>query len=398
MPDLQTSLDLCTYCPRLCSHTCPVSLVEGRETVTPQAKMALLRTLRKEQERAARTQAPSAASQLLPAPLPAQEESPSPGPGAALYACTGCGACTEACLHGVRPGQALLEGRGLAEALTLDLPRRQRERAQDASAAVQRAVPPERRAAHAQVAYLPACLSRRQGGQPGEGPAEEARLAMQVFDRLAASRAEAEIAIAAPREACGGYPLYAAGRMEQFRVYAEVFAREVAGHDTLVLGCPACTWLLRTQYPAHGVPLRPRVEHASEYLARMAQDLPVRRLLPEALYHDPCYLGRHLGVYEEPRALLARTVSRPLEFPKSRAEAACCGGGGLLPLTAPETALAMARERLADHARGAGGAQSEAPPEMPPIVTACPSCALSLDRAGAKRVLGLLELLAEAIA
>jgi Fe-S oxidoreductase len=384
MPDLQTSLDLCTYCPRLCSHTCPVSLVEGRETVTPQAKMALLRTLRREQERATRGHAPSSASQLTPVPAEVHEE---PGtPGAALYACTGCGACTEACLHGVRPGQALLEGRGLAEAMTLDLPRRQRERAQDASAAVQRAVPPERRAAHAQVAYLPACLSRRPGGEAGEGPAEEARLALQVFDRLAQCRAEAEIAIAAPREACGGYPLYAAGRMEQFRVYAEVFAREVAGHDTLVLGCPACTWLLRTQYPAHGVPLRPKVEHMSEYLARMVQDLPVRRLLPEAIYHDPCYLGRRLGVYEEPRALLTRTVSRPLEFPRSRAEAACTGGGGLLPRTAPETALGMARERLAD-----------APPDVP-IVTACPSCALGMNRAGAKKVMGLLELLAEAIA
>ena len=40
MLDLKTSLEHCTFCPRLCSHTCPVSLTSAREALTPQAKMS----------------------------------------------------------------------------------------------------------------------------------------------------------------------------------------------------------------------------------------------------------------------------------------------------------------------------------------------------------------------
>ena len=46
MPGLETSLTYCTYCPKLCRHTCPVSNATARETLTPQTKMATMRLLR----------------------------------------------------------------------------------------------------------------------------------------------------------------------------------------------------------------------------------------------------------------------------------------------------------------------------------------------------------------
>ena len=47
------------------------------------------------------------------------------------------------------------------------------------------------------------------------------------------------------------------------------------------------------------------------------------------VWHDPCYLGRHNGVYEEPRRLLARIPEiELLEFEESREASLCCGGGG----------------------------------------------------------------------
>ena len=46
-------------------------------------------------------------------------------------------------------------------------------------------------------------------------------------------------------------------------------------------------------------------------------------------YHDPCYLGRHNGIYEEPREALKKVPGLELrELPESRVDSLCCGGGG----------------------------------------------------------------------
>lgn len=376
-PDLKTSLDLCTFCPRLCSHTCPVSLAEARETVTPQVKMATLAALRR-----ARGDEPSAAP---------------------LYACTGCGACTEACLHHVEPGQALLEGRGLSDRLgqappvLSGLPARHRRFAAALAAVVRRAVPPHRRKTAAGLSYLPGCLhdvpdAGAELGDADPGPGEDALRALRVLDRLGLPE---PAAIADVSLLDAGYPLYAAGLSEPFRLYAEVFAREIEGHGTLALGCPACAWLLRTQYRRHGVPVRPRIVHISEVLAPLSDRLQVATPLLRAVYHDPCYLSRHLRVTDEPRQVLRRAVAELQEFPQNRAQSTCCGAGGLLPLTAPATAAAIAGDRLAElDAPGApAGASADAGPV---IVTACPSCQRHLGAEARRRggvVLGLLEVL-----
>lgn len=363
MMDLTQAIELCTFCPRLCSDRCPVSLVEARETVTPQAKMAWLGLLRQ--------QVPEAPGAPPRSTLP-------------VYACTGCGACTQACLHRVEPGVHLLAGRALAEEqqaghpALADLPRRQRARGRAAAAEVAGAVPEQRRRPDAPVAYLPPCLA--QGG-----PGEDARRMLQLADRAPGLSGEAPMSIAATDSSCAGYPLLAGGFVEDFRLYAEDFARQVAGHATLVVGCPACAWLLRTQYPLHGVPVRPHVLHLAEWLGRHAEALPETPPLGRTAYHNPCYLGRGLGVYEEPRAVLGRATAALCEFARNRQEATCAGGGALLPLTAPETARAIAEERL-----------RELPPGVETVVTACPSCQRQLAGvAGAPRVLGLLEVFQE---
>src|SRR5262245_14773618 len=91
MPDLATSLSYCTYCPKLCRHVCPVSNAEAKETLVPQAKMASLRLLRTVDDRR------------------------DSGSFASQYGCTGCGACTDFCLHKVPVGPSLFQGREQAE-------------------------------------------------------------------------------------------------------------------------------------------------------------------------------------------------------------------------------------------------------------------------------------------
>ena len=92
-------------------------------------------------------------------------------------------------------------------------------------------------------------------------------------------------------------------------------------------------------------------------------------------WHDPCQLGRGLGVYDAPRAdALPRPRSeRPTSSPSQREQAVCSGAGGLLPSTMPETARAIADARLEAHGRAGGGR----------IVTACASSLLAMRKRAA---------------
>ena len=70
------------------------------------------------------------------------------------------------------------------------------------------------------------------------------------------------------------------------------------------------------------------IEHHSELLARHAAKLPSATASREkVVYHDPCYLGRYRGVYDEPRNVLAQSVD-VLEAPRNREKSFCCGAGG----------------------------------------------------------------------
>jgi Fe-S oxidoreductase len=101
--------------------------------------------------------------------------------------------------------------------------------------------------------------------------------------------------------------------------------------------------------------------------AGAALDAPVR-------WHDPCQLGRGLGVYEAPRSVLARVLGRvPDEFLDAREKALCAGAGGLLPSTMPAVADDIARTRLSELARVRGGR----------VVTGCASSLRALRRAAA---------------
>jgi Fe-S oxidoreductase len=351
MPDLETSLSYCTYCPKLCRHTCPVSNALPKETLVPQAKMASMRLLRiGETPRAAESTA-------------------------SLYGCTGCGACTAFCRHDVKVAEALFTGRAEAERegqghpALADLVPRFVARAERAAGELARilAETPIDANHHPRVGFLPGC----------EAP-ERSRTALELFRRLGTE----PISLLALPRACGGYPLLAAGAEDEFRLHAERTAKALAAYERVVVHCPACAYTMKHAYPRFGVPLAPRVEHSAEFLAPFADALPVVRKERAAYYHDPCYLGRHLGVYDPPRRLLERAVERVHEFSLARDDAACSGGGGLLPITMPEVADEIARERLLEP-KEAG---------VDRVITACGTCKQRLSRDGIEAI-DLLELL-----
>lgn len=186
-------------------------------------------------------------------------------------------------------------------------------------------------------------------------------------------------------EVCCGAPLLYAGDQKRFHEQARRFADSMRGKDRLVVADAGCAAVILKHYPEK---LSIPVLHFSELAAREAMRLRRVDLPGPVRWHDPCQLGRGLGVYEPPRQVLARVLGRsPEEFERTRDDARCSGAGGLLPVTMPDVSRGIAEQRLADHARSGGGT----------IVTACASSARAFARAGAGLVLDLATVVARAL-
>jgi Fe-S oxidoreductase len=121
----------------------------------------------------------------------------------------------------------------------------------------------------------------------------------------------------------------------------------------------------------------PPVEHISQVLANevKAGNIQFHQIENEDkvyAYHDPCYLGRHNQIYDEPRAVLdAIPGLKRVEMKRSRDRSFCCGGGGLMLFYEPkeEQRMGVLRVRMAAEA----GANV--------IVTACPFCMVNIEDA-----------------
>jgi Fe-S oxidoreductase len=120
----------------------------------------------------------------------------------------------------------------------------------------------------------------------------------------------------------------------------------------------------------------PPVEHISQVIARGVKSGKIAFRPVENgdvyTYHDPCYLGRHNQVYDDPRDVLdAIPGLKRVEMPRSRDRSFCCGGGGLMLFYEPkeEQRIGVKRVQMAAEA----GANV--------IVTACPFCMVNIEDA-----------------
>jgi Fe-S oxidoreductase len=173
-------------------------------------------------------------------------------------------------------------------------------------------------------------------------------------------------------------------------------ASRLAGVRRLVVSDAGCALTMRVRYGEVGTRLPEQLEvvHLVELAARALPDVPrldapfLRRIRNGGVrYHDACALGRGLGVYAAPRALLTRLLgAAPHEFARHGVEARCAGGGGILPSTDRPTADAIAAARVDEHLDEGGGA----------IATTCASSRKSLARGGRARVFDVTTLLARA--
>lgn len=359
---LRTSLETCVFCPKLCRAACPVSNVEANETVTPWGKMSVAYF-------AARGDVPFDA-----------------GHAETAWACTGCFACRDRCKHenevapalGVARAEAF--SRGVAPEAATKVAARWPERARDLSGAMDviATQTDTDRSGAGEVAVLVGC------GYARRAP-EVARDAIHATQALTSAKVR-------PVRACCGLPLLHAGDHEGFVAAARTFASEVAKAPRLVAVDPGCARTLLVEYERVGVRL-PRVELFVDLAAGARSKL---RGLSESemsemggatvRWHDPCQLGRGLGRYEEPRVVLEKVAGKVAGFQRERAMGECSGGGGLLPVTRPETSAAIAKERIAEHERAGGGV----------LVTHCAS-SLHRFRTAGEPAVDLASLVARAL-
>jgi Fe-S oxidoreductase len=129
---------------------------------------------------------------------------------------------------------------------------------------------------------------------------------------------------------------------------------------------------LKNEYKEFGG--RYDIIHHSELLNTLleTQKIKVSKSFDKVIYHDPCYLGRHNGVFEQPRNVIkAVSNDKPIEFKMNREKAMCCGaGGGRMWLE--ETIGTRINEKRVDQALEE---------ELKIIATGCPYCLIMMEEA-----------------
>jgi len=198
-------------------------------------------------------------------------------------------------------------------------------------------------------------------------------------------------------EKCCGDPAHKGGRKDVYESLRDENTQQIRGlaPKKIVVTSPHCLENFKENYEGlKGV----TVIHVAELLRDLIRDgrlKPEKPVKARVAYHDPCYLGRHNGIYDAPREVLKAIPGVELvELSRHHEDSLCCGGGGGRMWSDTPVAERFSVQRINDAC--AQGAQS--------LATACPYCVLmltdSLGTVGKQdslEVVDLGELLARSI-
>ncbi|TBH21900.1 (Fe-S)-binding protein [Thermus thermamylovorans] len=320
--------------------------------------------------------------------------------GEALWACTTCLACVEVCPVGNEPMLHILDVRRAKVLMEGEFPQelnnafRGMERAgnpwgigQDKRLdwAEGLAVPTVEEKPHPEVLYWVGCA-------PSYDPRAQ-RIARSMVEILNASGVD--WAVLGRRERCTGDAARRAGNEYLFFQLAAENVETLNGvaPKTILTTCPHCFHTLANEYRDFGGAYR--VVHHSQFIAELLRSgkLRVSEEARRVVFHDPCYLGRHNGVYEAPREALKGAGLELLEPPRNRERGFCCGAGGAQFWKEEEPGAMRVSQNRYRELKGTGA-------EV--IATGCPFCMAMMNVEVAQdeappEVLDLAELVARGL-
>jgi len=128
--------------------------------------------------------------------------------------------------------------------------------------------------------------------------------------------------------------------------------------NKIITSSPECYYMFKEFYPAWIREWNIEVEHVTVTILKALNKREIEFDRPEAerepvTYQDPCYLGRHSGIYEEPRKVIELLGGRIIEMPSNKENAMCCGACGGVYQNFPKLAKKIAEKRAAEIPEGA---------------------------------------------
>ena len=173
-----------------------------------------------------------------------------------------------------------------------------------------------------EILYFPCCIP--------EYDTSVQRVARASVNIL--KKAGVDFGILGNRANCCGESVRKAGDENVFERLARsnISTFEETGVKKVVVSSPHCYHTFKNEYPKLGGDFE--VTHFSQYLLELIKEGRLsfsREINKKVAYHDPCYLGRHNDIYDEPREVLRSIPGLELvELPYCRENSLCCGGGG----------------------------------------------------------------------
>ncbi|UCH89180.1 MAG: 4Fe-4S dicluster domain-containing protein [Thermoplasmata archaeon] len=167
-------------------------------------------------------------------------------------------------------------------------------------------------------------------------------------------------------EVCCGHDLNWIGDEKNFKKLMERNLEIIrsTGAKIIVFACPECMRTFDFDYQDIAGDLEFELVHISEFILNLIDDgkLELKEQKCKVTYHDPCRLGRHLGIYDDPRDVIKETGAELIEMERNRNKSTCCGVSAFA--TCEASSKLMQIDRLSEAKKT--GAEK--------ILTFCPKC------------------------